>query len=86
MLNSKILALCISALLVGCSAKVVTYDRQGEMIGSCKASSFLTPLQGVASCYGYANDDNLRFAKMNANGELELLPIPKAAKVQLQQH
>ena len=86
MLNSKILVLCISTFMVGCSAKVVTYDREGERIGSCKVSSFLIPIHGVASCYGYANDDNLRFANMNAKGELELRPIPQAAKIKLQQH
>lgn len=79
----KLLLLGSSALWVGCSAKVMTYDQHGRVVGSCKATAFLTPLQGIASCYGYAHDHNLSFAKRKANEELELLALPDTAKIQL---
>lgn len=71
---------------MGCSAKVVTYDQHGTVTGSCKATSFLTPIQGAASCYGYAHNDKLSFAKIKSNGQLELLALPPTAKVQLATH
>ena len=86
MRQGKYLTLIAMTLLVGCSANVVTYDQQGQRIGSCKATGFLIPIHGAASCYGYAHDDNLRFAKVQSNGELELLDLPKNSKVQLTSH
>lgn len=55
----KLTALCLLAttlLTVGCASKVVTYDSQGQVIGSCH-SSYGFILAGGASCTGTANQE-----------------------------
>ncbi|MEB3754772.1 hypothetical protein [Acinetobacter sp. MD2(2019)] len=68
-----ILSLIISPLF-GCASTVVTYDRLGQMTGSCKATKgFL--IGGKAACYGYANQ------LINSGEALE--DIPESSKIYL---
>lgn len=49
--------LCLFAttlLSVGCASKVITYDAQGQVIGSCESSHGFM-IAGGASCTGTAN-------------------------------
>lgn len=49
----KVAAVLILTLLAGCTT-VTTYDRGGNLIGSCRVSG-LTKRGG--SCFGYANGE-----------------------------
>lgn len=66
-------------LITGCSAKVVTYDAMGNVIGSCKATSgFLLGARAV--CHGSANSEGVDYSKIDP--ESGLLPgLPKSSKI-----
>lgn len=50
-------ALILSALaLTGCASKVITYDANGQIIGSCESKSGFF-LGAHASCTGTANQE-----------------------------
>lgn len=81
----KVLSFGLLVVLTGCSSKVITYDTVGRVTGSCVAqSSFL--LSAPASCYGYANQENLTFVKgqIILPAPIEQLPeLPESRKVLL---
>ncbi|MFC6167899.1 hypothetical protein [Acinetobacter terrestris] len=84
MKSIKFLVLGTVVLITGCSAKVVTYDATGQVIGSCKAtSSFI--LGARAICYGGANSEGVDYSKINQQSGLLPLP-PKSAKIMLSDH
>ncbi|WP_297422927.1 hypothetical protein [uncultured Acinetobacter sp.] len=83
MRNSKILALCMSVFLVGCTTKVITYDQYGNRVGSCQAQAWVPFAFGLAGCHQYKQQLQMPFAKINAQGQLELLPLPQKTQVKL---
>lgn len=68
----------ISGLIVltACSSVVVTYDAQGKVIGSCKATRGLLSTAS-ASCSGSGNSMGVNYNEVNSSSGL--LPEPPAS-------
>lgn len=77
----KFLVVGTVLLITGCSAKVVTYDAMGKVIGSCKATSGFI-LGARAICYGGANSEGVDYSKIDQQSGLLPLP-PKSSKIML---
>ncbi|WP_313035292.1 hypothetical protein [Acinetobacter sp.] len=75
----KILCVGTVVLITGCSAKVVTYDATGQVIGSCKATSGFI-LGARAICYGGANSEGVDYSKVDQKSGLLPQP-PKSSKI-----
>ena len=79
----KILALGITLVLAGCTTTVKTYDQYGNQVGVCQAQAWVPFAFGLAGCHQYKEQPQRPFAKINAQGQLELLPLPQKTQVKL---
>lgn len=70
-------------LLSGCSAKVITYDVAGNVIGSCEATQGFI-IGAKAECLGHGNSTGIDYRQ--ANIKTGLLPTPPVhTQIQLNQ-
>ncbi|AYO54985.1 hypothetical protein [Acinetobacter wuhouensis] len=70
---NKYLIPSLLLLLSGCSAKVMTYDVAGNVIGSCKATQGFI-FGAKAECYGHGNSAGVDYRQVNI--KTGLLPTP----------
>ena len=60
-LSYRLIGLLTISLMGGCASKVITYDVDGNTIGSCSSKRAFFSV-ATAHCYGYSNTNSLQFS------------------------